>query len=77
MAGCIIIMRDIKMYNNYYYKSLCLVVNLSHSVWWIDDILRVQSDICRRASCLLSTFSATNPAVKITSSVYLSMWSLV
>ena len=29
-----------------------------------DDILRVQTDMCRRANCLLSTFYATNPAVK-------------
>ena len=29
-----------------------------------DDILRVQTDMCRRANCLLSTFYAANPAVK-------------
>ena len=28
------------------------------------DILRVQTDMCRRANCLLSTFYAANPAVK-------------
>ena len=29
-----------------------------------DDILRVQTDMCRRANCLLSTIYAANPAVK-------------
>ena len=29
-----------------------------------DDILRVQTDMCRRANCLLSTFYAANPAIK-------------
>ena len=58
---------------------LCLVVNLSRwwtepTIWvifcvWIYPaqmiiVLRVQTDMCRRANCLLSTFSATNPAVK-------------
>ena len=31
-----------------------------------DDILRVQTDMCRRANCLLSTFYAANPVVKTT-----------
>jgi hypothetical protein len=39
-----------------------------------DDILRLQTDMCRRANCLLSTFSATNPAVKtLFHTSYLSM----
>ena len=49
-----------------------------------DDILRVQTDMCRRANYLLSTFSATNPAVKtlLFRTFYLSLygsslWSLV
>ena len=29
-----------------------------------DDILRVQTDMCRRANCLLSTFYAANPVLK-------------
>ena len=29
-----------------------------------DDILWIQTDMCRRANCLLSTFYAANPAVK-------------
>ena len=60
------------------HQSLCLVVNFSR--WWTEPpirviscvrisltqmiFLRVQTDMCRRANCLLSTFSATNPAVK-------------
>ena len=55
------------------------MVNLSHwwiepPIWVIyilhsvlsdtDDILRVQTDMCGTYNCLLSTFSATNPAVK-------------
>jgi len=31
-----------------------------------DDILRVQTDMCRRANCPLSTFYAANPVVKTT-----------
>ena len=31
-----------------------------------DDILRVQTDMCRRANCLLSTFYAANTVVKTT-----------
>ena len=57
------------------HQSLCLVVNLvdraSHlghilclDLSDTDDILRIQTDTCCRANCLLSTFSATNPAVK-------------
>ena len=52
-------------------QSLTLVDRASHlghilrsDLSDTDDILRVQTDMCRRANCLLSTFSATNPAVK-------------
>ena len=52
-------------------QSLTLVDRASHlghilrsDLSDTDDILRVQTDICRKANCLLSTFSATNPAVK-------------
>ena len=52
-------------------QSLTLVDRASHlghilrsDLSDTDDILRVQTDICRKANCLLSTFSATKPAVK-------------
>ena len=51
-------------------QSLTLVDGASHLGYILhsdlsdtDDILRIQTDMCHRANCLLSTFSATNPAV--------------
>ena len=43
----------------------CHLVHILRSVLSdTDDILRVQTDMCYRANCLLPTFYAANPAVK-------------
>ena len=48
----------------YIYRACHLGHILRSDLSDTDDILRVQTDMCRRASCLLSSFYAANPAVK-------------